>query len=187
MNTATKVILAGIAGLVIGFFVGKALLPQLGGDFAGGIVPGNVWVCSAATQSCTPVNGVPNLYLNGAISVGGTAANNQIPVVYTATTSYPATAFNLGPIQGTTSTTSTSQSFTAPGFSVGDACEVSYNGASTTGAFGADAFVTAVSGNAVTTTATFWNGGSSAITMNVTSSATGASSTLKVTCFHTGV
>jgi hypothetical protein len=181
-----------IFGLIalVAVVVGTAavrLVPQsqTGGDFPQGIVPSQLFTASTGTNSVTPV--LSNLLLNGAVSVGGTAAANQLAALYTATSAYPTTAFNLGPVTAATSTTSTAVSFTAPGFSIGDPCYVGYNGATTTSQFGTDGFVTAVSGNAVTTTVTFWNGSSSAITFTVTSTATGASSTLKATCFHTGV
>jgi hypothetical protein len=180
-------LVAGIVGGVVGVFaVNQLTSSQLGGDFAGGITPSNLFSANVSANSVTP--NLSNMYLNGGISVGGTAANNQIPVVYTATTVYPASAVTLGPIQATTSTTSTAVSFTATGFSVGDACEVAYNGNGTsTTPFGADAFITSVSGNAATATVTFWNGNSASLTLTATSTVTGVSSTLKTTCFHTGV
>lgn len=173
--------LIGIVVLAGALYLGLASnKPILGGDFAGGIVPNQLFTANIGTNGITPIG-------NLSIGFGGTAAANQLPVLYTATTAYPASAVTLGSITASTSTTSTVVSFNASGFSVGDACEVSYNGATTTSAFGADAFVTAVSGNAVTSTVTFWNGATSPITLTVTSTATGASSTLKVTCFHAGV
>jgi hypothetical protein len=154
--------------------------PLLGGDFAGGILPSQLFTANTATNGITPIG-------NLSIGFGGTAAANLIPVLYTATTAYPAATVTLGPLVSSTSTTSTVLSFIAPGFSVGDGCEVAYNGTTSTLPFGADAFVTAVNGNSVSTTATIWNGAGSIITLTPTSSATGVSSTLKVTCFHTGV
>ena len=73
------------------------------------------------------------------------------------------------------------------GCTVGDGCNVSYNGTTSTSPFGADGFVTAVSGSNVSATVTFWNGANGPISLTPTSSATGVSSTLKATCFHTGV
>jgi hypothetical protein len=169
--------------------LGLRLIPgtQTGGDYAGGIQPSNLFTGNVTTNSVTP--NLSNLFLNGSISVGGQAANNQIPVVYTATTAYPASSNVLrGPLVSSTSTATTSVAFTSSGFSVGDACEVTYNGAGTsTNALGADAFVTAVSGSNVTATVTFWNGASGVTTFTVTSTVTGVSSSLKATCFHTGV
>jgi hypothetical protein len=183
---AILVVASIIGGAVSGFAVNKLTSSILGGDFAGGIVPSQLFSANASTNSVTP--NLSNLLVPGAVSVGGVAANNQIPIVWTATTSYPAAATTLGPIQATTSTTSTAISFTAAGFSVGDACEITYNGTGTsTTPFGADGFVTAVNGNAVTTTVTFWNGNSASLTLTVTSTVTGVSSTLKATCFHPGV
>jgi hypothetical protein len=183
-----KKLLVAFAGLiaVVGL-VSFSNRQQLGGDFPQGMQPSQLLTASSGASSVSPVSGLPNFLVPGAISAGGVAAGNQLTVVYTATTSYPSAAANLGPIQAATSTTSTVVSFVASGFSVGDPCEVSYNGATTTGAFGADSFVTAVNGNAVSATVTFWNGAGSLITLTPTSSATGVSSTLKTTCFHTGV
>jgi hypothetical protein len=189
MNKTTKVVLGIVAVLVVGFLGWKALQPQTGGDFAGGITPSQLFTANSSANSITPV--LSNLYLTGGVSVGGTAAANQIPVIYTATTQFPATTtLTLGPIQATTSTTSTAVSFSASGFAIGDACEVFYNGNGTsTTAFGADGFITAYSTStgAATATVTFWNGNSAAITFTVTSTVTGVSSTIKTTCFHTGV
>jgi hypothetical protein len=175
-----------VAGLVGGILGAKWFAPLVGGDFAGGVLPTNLVTGNDANNYAYPVGSLAWGAPNG-LYIGGLAANNELTQLYTATEAYPATAFNLGAITNATSATSTSFSFSAPGFSVGDACEVTYNGATTTSAFGADAFVTAVNGSAVTTTVTFWNGAASAITFSVTSTATGVSSTLKATCFHTGV
>lgn len=183
MNTHKKLVIGGIVAVVLAFFVGSAIQSQTlrGGDFAGGIVPSQLFTANGSTNGVTPVG-------NLNIGFGGTAAANQIVTVYTAVANYPAaTNVTLGGFTAATSTTSTAVSFSASGFSVGDSCEIAYNGATTTSAFGADAFVTAVSGNNATATVTFWNGASSAITLTPTSSATGVSSTLKATCFHTGV
>ena len=185
MNNKTLIGLVVVLSLVCGVVGAKLSAPLLGGDFAGGIVPSQLLTANTATGGVTPVG-------NLSLGFGGTAANNLIPTLYTAVVTYPWTPsstspITLGPVTAATSTTSTVVAFTAPGFSVGDACEVAYNGAPTSTPFGADAFVTAVSGNAVTTTVTFWNGATSAVTLTVTSTATGVTSTLKTTCFHTGV
>lgn len=183
--------LTGAVAVCLGVFVGLFLyaksVPQTGGDFAGGVVPVQLLTANVSTNSVTPV--LSNLYLNGAVSVGGTEAGNQITAFYTATTSYPAASATLGAITASTSTTSTNITFTAPGFAVGDYCNVSYNGATTTSAFGMDGEITAysTSTNQATATVTFWNGSSSAITFTPTSSFTGVSSTVKATCYHTGV
>jgi len=180
MSKATQIILSVAAVVLVGVFGYQSLATKLGGDFAGGVTPTQLFTPNVSTGGITPVG-------NLSIGFGGTAAANQITALYTATTAYPSAIVNLGSILSSTSTTSTVVSFTASGFSVGDACNVAYNGASTTGAFGADSFVTAVSGNNISATVTFWNGLSSVVPLNVTSTATGVSSTLKTTCFHTGV
>lgn len=195
MNNTKLVGLVAVVAILTGGLGGYAVYklsatPLLGGDFAGGITPSNLFTGSASggvgNGYVTP-NGSLGLLATGAIGAGGQAANNAVTEIYTATTSYPASAVTLGPISATNSATSTSIGFTAPGLSVGDACEVTYNGGPTSTAFGADAFITAANGNSVTGTATFWNGGTASTTLTVTSTATGASSTLKLTCFHTGV
>jgi len=190
MKEYLKAGLVGAVAIFLGGFLalrfGPVAAPQTGGDFAGGIQPSQLFSANVTTNSVTP--NLSNLYVNGAVSVGGTGANNQVTAFYTATTAYPTAAVTLGPVTASTSTTSTAESFNAPGFSVGDACEVAYNGNGTsTLPFGADAFISAVSGNAVTATVTFWNGNTANLTLTVTSTVTGASSTLKTTCFHTGV
>ena len=166
--------------------------PQLGGDFAGGQVPSNLWTGSAATNSVSPITS--NVFIPGAVSAGGVGANNQVTIVYTAVTTYPWTPSStggilLGPVSATTSTTSTVLAFNATGFAVGDACEVAFNGTTSSLPFGADAFVTSVATatNAVSATVTFWNGANQIIGFNNTSTGSGVTSTLKTTCFHTGV
>lgn len=175
---AIAAVVGGLIGGVVAYKLNNA--PLAGGDFPGGIVPSNLWSVNTSTGAITPIGSFN-------VGVGGTAYANQITALYTATTSYPTAAITLGPITANNSATSTSFAFNASGLSVGDSCQVTYNGGPTSGAFGADAFITAVSGNNVTGTATFWNGATASTTLNVTSTATGASSTLKLTCFHTGV
>ena len=101
---------------------------------------------------------------------------------YVGTALYPASAITLGAITVATSSTSTVVSVPYGGFNVGDACNINFNGAPAA-AFGADAFITTSTASAATATVTLWNGASTALTLNTTSSITGASSTLKVTCF----
>jgi len=102
---------------------------------------------------------------------------------YVATAAYPASAITLGTILTSTSTTSTLVSFPYGAFNVGDACNVYFNNAPSNSEFGADAFVTTSTATNATVTVTFWNGSSTAITLNTTSSITGATSTVKLTCF----
>jgi hypothetical protein len=178
-----KTLLAGAFGgaviVVAAFFIGTHSVTQTGGDFAGGIVPSQLFTANAGTNSVTP--NLSNLLVNGAVSAGGVAAANQITVQYTGTTVYPGTSTVLGPLGAATSTTSTVVSFTSAGFTVGDSCEVFYaltNPTATWPVF-LSANVTAVSGSLVSSTVSFQNGSSSQQTLN--------SSTLKVTCSHTGV
>lgn len=198
MNNKLLVGLSVAVALVVGLFIGRigTSQPLTGGDFPGGQAPSQLLSASvsggAGSGYVTPVGNLAMLP-TGAIGAGGQSANNAVTEIYTSVVTYPWTpsstsAVTLGPIAGATSTTSTVMSFTAPGFSVGDACEISYNGIPTSSAlFGADGFITSVSGNAASATVTFWNGMSTATTLTVTSTATGVTSTLKATCFHTGV
>jgi hypothetical protein len=188
MNDNTKLIITGLVAVVLSVFIANYGQPLLGGDFAGGIVPSQLFSANTATQSITPLNGVPNLLLNGNISVGGVSANNQVTDVYTAVETYPWTQSSTSAIviaSGTTNTTSTSFAFNAPGFAVGDPCEVQYSG--TTSTLYTQGFVSAVNGSAVTTTVTFLNSTLASITMTVTSTVTGVTSTVKSTCIATGV
>ena len=189
MKTSEKVVawivVAAVIVLGVWFFLPKTA-QQVAGDFPGGVVPTNLLTASVATQQVYPVGALAFAAPNG-LYIDGQSASNEFTAFYTATTSYPATNITLAAITAATSTTSTVVGVPASGFSVGDACEVSYNGATTTGAFGADSFITAASAGSATATVTFWNGATSAILLTATSSATGVSSTLKVTCFHTGV
>ena len=102
---------------------------------------------------------------------------------YVATALYPSSAVILGSVVTTTSTTSTLVALPYGGFQVGDACNTTYNNAPSNSQFGADAFVTTSTATNATVTVTLWNGSSTALTLNTTSSITGTSSTLKLTCF----
>jgi hypothetical protein len=185
-------IISAVAGAAIALVVGGIFVftrpAQLAGDFPGGIVPSNLFTASAANNSVTPV--LSNLLVNGAVSAGGTAAANQTVQQFTATTSYPtASTVTLGPVSASTSTTSTSINIPFGGFSIGDPCsEIFYNGASSSAPLVSyDGNITAVGSGSATATVIFFNASSSSVVFNTTSSATGASSTLKVTCRHAGV
>jgi len=184
---------ATIVGGVVGAVAVNKLLPMVGGDFAGGVQPAQLFTASASGGAggngyVTPVGNL-GCFQAARLAPAGSWANNAVTEIYTAVTNYPASSnVVLGPITAATSTATTTVAFTAPGFSVGDACNIGYNGVtSTADAFGADGFVTAVSGNSVSATVTFWNGKNAVTTLTPTSSVTGVSSTLKTTCFHTGV
>jgi hypothetical protein len=178
---AVGLIVLAVLGGLFGAWLYVANRPQTGGDFAGGIQPSNLWNGTASTNSVSPV--LSNVYVPGNLSVGGVGANNQLTEIYTAVGNFPSAA---GTLSGSTSTASTTQiAFTASGFAVGDPCEVEYN--FTTSTLLTSANVTAVSGNAVTTTVSFANGSGVSIADAVTSTITGVSSTVKATCFHTGV
>ena len=189
MNNNNKVLIGlGIVVLsLLGGFIGaKVSAPLTGGDIAGGVMPTNLWTGNGATNSVTPVTA--NVLVPGAISAGGVSANNQIPVIYTAVQTWPWTPSSTNPVtiaSGTNNTTSTTVSFNSPGFVVGDPCEVQYTG--TTSTLFTQAFVTAVNGNAVTSTVSLLNATLASITATVTSTVTGVTSTLKATCLATGV
>src|SRR5580692_5415529 len=71
---------------------------------------------------------------------------------------------------------------------IADPCsEIFYNGVSSTSLVSFDANITAVGNGTATATIIFFNAANSTTTFTVTSTATGASSTLKATCRHAGV
>jgi hypothetical protein len=184
MNKTTKVVLGVVAVLVVGFLGWKAFQPQTGGDFAGGITPSQLFTANTTTNSVTPI--VSNLYVNGGISAGGVAAGNQITAVYTGVAIWPVAATTI--LSSSTpfgSATTTQVSFNAAGFAIGDPCEVEYTG--TTSTLLTSANVTAVNGNAVTSTVNVLNATGASVTVTATSTVTGVSSTIKTTCYHTGV
>ena len=166
--------LAVALGITLGSLASSSLrlVSQTGGDFAGGVLPSQLLSASVANGGITPVG-------NLSFGFGSTAPANQVVTLFTATSTYPTSTIVLGNITQTSSSATSSISFTAPGFTVGDTCSVAYAGAPTSTQFGADGFITAVSGNTNTSTITIWNGNSANLTLN--------SSTLKVTCIHTGV
>jgi hypothetical protein len=190
MNKTVSIALLVVLSLVGGVIGAKVLAPLIGGDFAGGIVPSNLWTGNAASNYVNPV-GTFAVAAPGGFYFGGTAANNQVPTVYTAVGTYPWTPSSTSAItisslaSASSSATTTSLSFTAPGFSVGDPCEVQYTGSTSTLITSAN--VTAVSGSAVTSTATFLNVSGSSVTLYATSTVTGVTSTIKLTCIATGV
>lgn len=181
-SAAGLVVLAVFGGMLGAYLMRPA---QTGGDFAGGIVPTNLWTGNAATNSVTPVTA--NVLVNGAISIGGTSANNQFPVAYTAVAVYPGqTSLSIpSGASPSSSATTTQVAFSASGFAIGDPCEVQYNFSTSTIITSGN--VSAVNGSAVTTTVSLLNTTGAGVTATVTSTVTGASSTIKATCFATGV
>src|SRR4051794_14203575 len=82
-----------VGGLVGGFILTK-VAPLVGGDFAGGITPSQLFTASVSggvsnNGYVTPVGSLA-LLSNGAIGAGGTSANNAVTVLYTAVANYPA-------------------------------------------------------------------------------------------------
>lgn len=159
MNNKLLIGLIVVCSLVGGAVGAHFLSPILGGDFAGGVVPGQLFTANSSQNSVTPI--LPNLYLTGAVSVGGTNLYNQIGAVYTTSSSLPATVA-LGTFGGTTSTASSSFSLTASTSSnlyvaslqVGDPCAGSAN---TSSIYVDGCVVTAVGGGSATGTIVFSN------------------------------
>ena len=181
-------IISAVAGGVIAVVLGVVLsvtgvTPSIAGDFAGGIQPSNLFTANVGANSVTP--SLSNLLVNGAISAGGVSANNQLPEIYTGVANWPASSTSIATSSFSTAATTTSVSFTSAGFVIGDPCEAQYTG--TTSTLITQAYVTAVSGSQVTSTVTFINISGAAISVLPTSTVTGVTSTLKTTCFATGV
>jgi hypothetical protein len=141
MNNAKALLVSVIVSVVVvagAFIFFRPSVSTPFGDFPGGVSPTQVWTANANTNSVTPVNGLPNLLLNGGLSVGGQFTQQQITAIYTASSSISATT-TLGAI-GLVSSTATS-SFSIPanatsGFSVanlqvGDPCTGGTNNTST--------------------------------------------------------
>jgi hypothetical protein len=182
---------AVVAGLVAGgILLAAHPVAQVAGDFPGGITPSQLFTANSATNSVSPISGLPNLLVSGAISAGGVTANNQIPLIYTAVATYPWTpsstsAVTIASSSFTAAQTSTQIAFNASGFAIGDPCVAQISG--TTSTLFTTGSVTAVSGGAVTSTVTILNATGATVTLTVTSTVTGVTSTIKTTCFATGV
>jgi hypothetical protein len=185
MNNKLLIGLMVVLG-VVGGMVGAVLVkgPLTGGDYAGGIQPSQLFTGNVTTNSVTP--NLANLLVSGAVSAGGIAANNQITAIYTAVQNFPTIGgtFAAGATPSST-VTSTNIAFSANGFAVGDTCEIEYN--FTTSTLLTSGNVSAVSGSNVTTTVTFLNATGLSVSDAATSTITGVSSTVKATCYHTGV
>jgi hypothetical protein len=194
MNNKVLISLLVVGSLVGGIVGAHFFAPILGGDFAGGNLPSQLMTgvdapVGSAPGYVSPVGGLA-LFAQGGIGAGGTAAANNITETYTAVATYPWTPSSTSAITIASSTftaaqTSTQISFTAPGFVIGDPCEVQYSG--TTSTLVTQAYVTAVSGNSVTTTVSLYNYTGATVQMTVTSTVTGVTSTVKATCIATGV
>lgn len=124
-----KSIFAGsLVGLLVGVLVVSILhtaSPKsfpLAGGFSGNHVPDQLWTGSADTNSVTPIPGLPNLYLTGALSVGGNGQYNQLSA-FASASGTPASAATLGPLGTSTSTATTSITLSnTAGLSVGAIC-----------------------------------------------------------------
>jgi hypothetical protein len=192
MNNKSLIAILAVASIVGGLVGGVAankLVPMVGGDFAGGVTPSQLFTASASGGAgngyVTPAGSL-GMLASGAIGAGGQSANNALTVIFTGVSVWPTAATTI--LSSSTpfgSATTTQVSFTASGFSVGDPCEVEYTG--TTSTLLTSANVSAVSGNAVTSTVNILNASGASITVTATSTITGVSSTVKTTCFHTGV
>jgi len=183
MNNKLFIGLLVLGSLVGGIIGAKYFAPSLGGSFAGGVTPNQLLQASVVNGGVTPVGSL-------SFGFGGTAPANQITEIYTAVATYPWTpsstsAITIASSSFTAAQTSTQIAFNAPGFVVNDHCQVQYTG--TTSTLYTTGIVTAVNGNAVTSTITFLNATGATVPMTVTSTVTGVTSTVKATCFATGV
>ena len=126
-----KSLIAGLAvlaivGGLVGGYVAYKLAPELGGDFAGGIVPTNV-VTASASGGLTgngyvyPVGSFSSDAANG-LSIGGADQYHGL-LDYVTASGTPATVITLGPLGATTSTATTTITLPeAAGLSVGAIC-----------------------------------------------------------------
>jgi hypothetical protein len=108
----------------------------------------------------------------------GINRNGNVPIVRLGTSAsqsswhYPASAVTVGSTSAMTSTTSTSLTVAAGGFSIGDPCgEIFYNGVSSTSLVSFDSNITAVGNGTATATTIFFNAANSTTTFTVTSTA----------------
>lgn len=190
MNTTKVIIISIITALVVSLGVGGLVLHQAASNgitfgtqvqndlfyFTGGIkvgLSGQFAVDSSGNESAT------SLSINGA---------SALVAFDKASYSFPTTALTLGGSESATSTTSTILSFpfgTAQFYVVGDGCLVSFNQSPTSTPFQITAILTSVATSTASATVSFANDGTSALTLNTTSSlAAGASSTLRLRCYR---
>jgi hypothetical protein len=127
--------------------------PNVAGDFPGGVTPTTLFTASSGASSISPISGLPNFYIPGATSVGGTGLYDQLSIYATASTT-PLTVATLGPLGSTTSSATTTASIQVAGLAIGDICS---GGAATTTVYVSGCVVTAVSGGNATATVAFSN------------------------------
>jgi hypothetical protein len=181
-----KFVLSALIGGLIVAVVGGVILysvsapQQLAGDFPGGVQPSQLWSGSAATNSVTPISGLPNLALTGnatilgSLAVGGTAVTNQIALIGVGTSTLNSTTF--GPVGSTTSTATSTIPVNVGGFSVGDYCEISLTTVPTTTQFTAKGYVVVAGSATSSVIASYGNGFNGIVTV--------ATGTFHAECHH---
>jgi hypothetical protein len=65
MNKLDTLLAAAVGAIVVAAVLLVVLHPQLGGDFAGGIAPNNLWTANTLSASVSPVSGTPNIITSG--------------------------------------------------------------------------------------------------------------------------
>lgn len=130
MNNKSLIALFAVVALVggaIGGYAAYQLIPQLGGAYAGGVTPSQLFTGSASGGAngngyVQPVGSAEDVAINGE-GVGGTSLYNAVNYVDTASGT-PASVITLGPLGSTTSTATTS--ITLPntaGLALGAICD----------------------------------------------------------------
>lgn len=162
---AGVVALAIVGGLVGGYTAYK-LTPQLGGDFAGGIVPSNLETGSTSggltgNGYVEPVGSFAYAAVNG-LSIGGSDENHGLAAYVTASGT-PAAVVTLGPLGATTSTASTSITVSeTAGLSIGAICSGS---SATTTVYVSGCLLATTNGATGTATVYYSNGTGAALSV----------------------
>jgi hypothetical protein len=164
MNNKTLIALFAVVALVGGAIGGYAInkfSSSLGGDFAGGVQPTNLFTANVANGTITPIGSFALVAPNGTY-VGGTSVYNEQTSYVSASGTLPAAGLALGPLNSTTSTASTT--LTVPntaGLSTGAICS---GGIATTTAFISGCILTSTNGATGTATVYVQNGTGAALT-----------------------
>ena len=157
------VAVALVAGIVGAVMIGK-VAPQLGGSFAGGIVPNQLFTVNASADTVTPI--VPNLAVTNALELGGTATANQLTSIYAGTSTIGQIV--LGTTTSTSAATTTVITIPSGSVTVGEPCGLyGLTSAPSSTAFEMNLAITSV--NAASSTAsgtvTYVNGGAVSVTV----------------------
>jgi hypothetical protein len=151
-----------IVGGLVGGYVAYKLAPELGGDFAGGIVPSTLETGSASggltgNGSIQPVGSFAYDAANG-LSIGGSDQYHGLSAYVTASGT-PAAAVTLGPLGATTSTATTSVTVPeAAGLTIGAIC----SGSSATTTVNVSGCLLATTNGATGTATIYYNNGTGA-------------------------